>query len=91
MVDWAALGTINDSMLRIVLPMIILLAGFIIGKVAEKVLHKLFSEIEMNHLFKASLGTKINLEYLISGMVAYAVYAVSLVLALKQAGILSYV
>lgn len=78
---------LNKGLLRMGLAILIFLAGFIIGNILGKVIYKLLKEIEINTILKNLTGIKLNLDHLISNIISYAIYFLSLVAALEQLGI----
>lgn len=69
---------------------IILLIGFIIGKVFGKLIQKGLRELELNNLLKRA-GIQFGLEELLSRMFEYVIYAIAIVAALNQLGMTTIV
>ena len=72
---------------KIVTAILIFLSGFIIGKLAGKVLYKILNEIELNNTLKNTLNIRINVDALLSSLVTYSIYLISIIMALQQIGI----
>ena len=81
------LESLSETILKIVIGIIIFLVGFVIGKLLGRLLYKILNEIEINKFIKNSTGLKINADHLISNILSYAIYFLSLVAALEQIGI----
>ncbi|MFH1511000.1 MAG: hypothetical protein ABIF10_04855 [Candidatus Woesearchaeota archaeon] len=63
---------------------LILLIGFVIGKFVEKLLQRLFGELQLN---KAGRRFKVRLEELLSKLASYTIYLVTIILCLQALGI----
>ena len=82
---------ISDLLLRFILAAIILLVGIVIARIAGKVIHRLLHEIELNKLVKNATRTDIPIEDLASKAVVYIIYFFTIVMALNQLGITSFI
>lgn len=80
-------SNLNKNLLRMGIALLIFLVGFIIGNILGKLVYKLLKEIELNNILKNLTGLKLNLDTLISNVLSYAIYFLSLVAALEQLGI----
>ena len=80
-------SNLNKNLLKMGSALLIFLIGFIIGNVLGKLVYKLLKEIELNNILKNLTGLKLNLDHLISNILSYAIYFLSLVAALEQLGI----
>ena len=85
------IGSLSESILRILLGLIIFFIGFIIGKIAGRAVYKMLNEAEINKFLKESGGIKINADHLISTILSYFIYFISLLLALEQIGVANFV
>lgn len=72
---------------NIVLAIIILLIGFILAKLAGRLVSKLLKEVELNAIAKKVANAKIPLESCVSSVIMYAIYLISTVAALNQLGL----
>lgn len=72
---------------RMLIAGIILLIGFIFGKIISKIVHKALKEIKLNKIIKEASGIKISIEEIISHFLLYFIYFVSIVMALRHIGI----
>ena len=72
--------------LKIILVIILLLIGFIIAKIFGKLSQKILHELELNLLLK-KIKIKVPLEYFIGKLIEYAIYLITVVIALNQLGI----
>jgi len=68
---------------KILVAVIILLIGFILGKVATRLVEKGLKEIGLNKIIK-DVGVKIPLEGIISNFVLYFIYFISIIMALSH-------
>lgn len=80
------LGTFNTLYTKIIAAMLILLIGFIIGRLIGKTLLKIFSNLEINSMLK-SLGMKIDAEKKISSLTEYFIYFVTVIIFLNNLGV----
>lgn len=71
---------------KLIVAFIILLFGFIIGKIVGKTIYKILSELEINKLVKKTTRTNINLEKIISEIFKYTIYFIALILSLERVG-----
>ncbi|MGM5482348.1 MAG: mechanosensitive ion channel domain-containing protein [Nanobdellota archaeon] len=71
----------------IIIGVIILLCGLVVGKVVSRVLFKVFSEIELNKLFKLATGFSVRLDNILSKIAAYFIYFVFGMWALETVGL----
>ena len=69
---------------------IILLVGFGLGILAQKLLAKILKEVELNQIM-SKVGVTYNLEKWISAIVSYVIYLVSIVIFLENLNIASVV
>ncbi len=69
---------------------IILMVGFALGILVQKLLSKVLKEVELNHI-ASKLGITYNLEKWVSVIISYVIYLVSIVLSLNYLGITSIV
>ncbi|HLD79116.1 MAG TPA: mechanosensitive ion channel domain-containing protein [Candidatus Nanoarchaeia archaeon] len=83
-------ATTKSYISLIVEGVIILLVGFGLGILAQKLLSKILKEIELNHIM-GKVGITYNLERWISAIVSYVVYLVFIVFFLDHLGIRSIV
>jgi small conductance mechanosensitive channel len=76
-------GLIN----KVILATIILMSGFIIGKVFSKIISKILKEFNINKIIYDISGIKYEIEEIITHFVLYFTYFISIIIALKQLGI----
>lgn len=72
---------------RFVVAAIILLMGFIIGKIAGRLLEKILHEIEVDNLAAKTMNLKISLEQIMSKAVTGFIYFIAIIMALGQLGL----
>ena len=82
--------TAQSYVYLIVEGVIILLVGFGLGILAQKLLLKILKEVELNQII-SKVGVKYNLEKWISAIVSYVIYLVFMVIFLTRLGIRSMV
>jgi small-conductance mechanosensitive channel len=69
---------------------IVLLIGFIIGKVLGKLTQRALHEVEVNRILKKA-GVDLGMEELLGHVVEYFIYFVAIVIALDQLGVTAFV
>lgn len=70
---------------------IILLIGFIIGKVISRLVQKVLHHIGLDIIIKDTTGIKISIEDIISHFILYFIYFISIIMALRKLGIAPYI
>jgi small conductance mechanosensitive channel len=83
------LGGLNNIILKMGFAFLTFFIGFIIGKLVEKFVYKILNEIEFNKLLLDVTGMKIKADSLISSILSYVIYFLSLIAALEQLGIVN--
>lgn len=83
--DYAG-ATLNN----IIAAVIILLIGFIIAKLAGRMIQKVLHEAELDNLLKKA-GAKISFESVLSHLAEYFIYLITVIFALNQIGITTVV
>lgn len=79
-------GILSQFFTKIILAVIILLIGFIVGRIIGKVLHKVLHEIELDNILKKA-GIRIALEDILSHIVTYFIYFITVIWALSELGL----
>ena len=82
---------LQPVVLKLLTPLIIVLLGFIVGKISGKLILKALKQINLDQNFKNITGLKFKLSSFCSGFVTYFIYFVALVLALKELGIDTFI
>lgn len=82
--------TAQDYIYTIATGIVILLVGFVVGVLVQKLLYKLFQEIELNKIM-SKVGVTHNLEKIVSSIISYVIYLVFFVIFLDYLGITSIV
>jgi hypothetical protein len=82
-----ALADLGISLSNILFALIITLFGFIVGKIAGKISLKLLSEIELNKILKKNALIQTDIEILVSIVVSYIIYTITLIAAISTLGI----
>ncbi|MFA5796850.1 MAG: mechanosensitive ion channel domain-containing protein [Candidatus Woesearchaeota archaeon] len=82
-----AVSLINPILLNIITAIVIVLIGFIIGRIAQSLMEKLLNIVELNRQTRKRFGFKFSLEKVIATLVAYFIYLVAIVLALNTLAI----
>lgn len=78
-------GVVTD----IVIAMAILLIGFIIGNLLGRVLKRLLYEFKVDPALKKSLKIKFSMEKILSEILSYSIYFISIVMTLNHLGVTS--
>jgi small conductance mechanosensitive channel len=71
---------------KVIVAFIILLIGFILARIVNKLILRLFKELNIDVLFKKA-GVKISLGKIVASFIQYFIYLISIILALDQLGI----
>lgn len=72
---------------KLILSVIILLFGFIIGRVVGKFILRIMHEFELDKTLKSFTGIKFSLEHIMSSFASFFIYFIAVVLALNQFGV----
>jgi small-conductance mechanosensitive channel len=72
---------------KVILALIFLLIGFIIANIISRVIEKGLKELNVDNAIMKLAGIKISLEQIISKLVLYIIYFISIVTALNYLGI----
>lgn len=80
----------SDNLINLIAAVIILAVGFIVARILSKLVKKILSELETNKIAKEQAGVKFPIDDLISRIVKYAIYITSVILALNQLGLASF-
>lgn len=78
---------VNSVITNAVWAFCILLLGLILGKIAENLLRRIFSELELNKFVEKTTNLEVKLDEIIAGSVGKILYFVAIVLALNQLGL----
>jgi len=84
-------GLFEPLLTKLAVAIIILLTGFIIARILGKLLQRVLAEVELNNLIKKAVGLKIRLEETIASIITYFIYFVTIVMALGQLGLETYI
>ncbi|MFW5991410.1 MAG: mechanosensitive ion channel domain-containing protein [Candidatus Nanoarchaeia archaeon] len=71
----------------IIISAIILLSGFVLGRILGRLLFKVLSEIELNKIFKLATGLNIKIDNILSKVVTYFIYFIFIMWALETLGL----
>ena len=82
----AVVGTAQSYFSLIAEGIIILLVGFGLGILTQKLLNKVLKKVELNHIM-SKVGITYNLEKWVSSIVSYVIYLVFIVIFLDYLGI----
>ncbi|MFH2020959.1 MAG: mechanosensitive ion channel domain-containing protein [archaeon] len=82
----AVISSLSGDVMRVAFAVVILLAGFIIGKLIERFVLKLLKEFELNRILSDSFNIKINADQIIGSLLAYTMYFFAIVASLEQIG-----
>ncbi|MFH1848869.1 MAG: mechanosensitive ion channel domain-containing protein [archaeon] len=84
-------GILEPFFTRIMVAIVIILIGFIIARLLGKTVQRILHELEVNAVVKRAVGIRISLEEIIGSFVRYFAYFMTLVMALDQLGLKTYV
>ncbi|MFH1591258.1 MAG: mechanosensitive ion channel domain-containing protein [archaeon] len=74
-----------------VVALIILFVGFVLGKLAGKFIERVLHEIELDNMVQSTIGLSLAIERVIGNVISYFIYFITIVMALDQLGIQTYV
>lgn len=80
---------LNPVIFNIAVALVILLIGFIVGRIASTLVKRLLQTLETDKAVYTFLRIHVKLERALSGLVAFIIYVFAMLLALGQAGLLS--
>lgn len=83
-------NNLEGFLFNIGIALIILLIGFVIGKLAGRVVTKFLHEFDLNNILKTA-GIKRPLEGLIGSLVSYLIYFAAIIMALNKLNVTSWV
>jgi len=81
----------NQFMLKVVTAVIILLVGFVIGRIAGKLILKLLKEIDFDKTIKKTTGYEGSTARIISRSLSYLIYFLSILVALESLGLSAFI
>lgn len=76
----------NPTLLKLWVVVIIILVGILIGKLAGRVVKRLAKEIELNKIIKNLLNLNLPVDSLLSKLVSWLIYIITVIFALDQVG-----
>jgi len=78
---------LSNTLLKIITALLIFFFGFVFGRLLGRVIYKMLKEAELNKFLKESTGIKINADNILSNIVTYTIYFLSVLAALEQLGL----
>ncbi len=78
-----AVSMINPIILSIINAVIILLIGFVFGKITQKLSFRIFEMVELDKITRKSLKIK-NLSKILSSILGYIIYLIAIIIALNR-------
>jgi|SRR3989344_163489 len=72
---------------HIILAVIILLSGFILGRLAGRLIKRGLHEIELDGIIRKTTSLKYSAEDILSTVIAYFIYFITVIMALNQLGV----
>lgn len=85
----ASFQTLNPVVLDILSAILILFVGIILGKIMGNLLRKLFQAIGVDVFLSKLLRFRVRIQAVLAGLVALAIYVLTVILALQQANLLN--
>jgi small-conductance mechanosensitive channel len=79
-----ALSIVNPVIVEVIIALLIFFMGFVIGKIAQKLILQFFRLSELDKIFKKHTGMKVSLSIIASTVVSYFIYVVAIVMALNR-------
>lgn len=81
----------NNIIARIAFAAVILLASYVIGKLARRLLLRMLDELEIDNILKKTGFLRLSLKDIISTLVEYIIVLIGIIFALAQLGLSMYV
>ena len=81
LIEW-----LTSTFMRIITAILTLLLGLLIGKVLGRLVKRILKEAEVNRMLHKA-GLHIAFDYLASRLIEYAIYAVTVLIVLRQLGL----
>ncbi len=78
---------ISGFLLRFIVAAIIILIGFVIGRMAGKVVQRVLHELELNKLIRMATSLRFTAEEFVGSSVSYIIYFFVIIMALNQLGL----
>src|SRR6056297_1416983 len=76
---------------QIVVSLLIVFTGFIIGKILGRLIYKLLHEFKVDAALKKTAGVKISIEHILEAFISYFIYFVSIIMALNNLGLTTFI
>jgi small-conductance mechanosensitive channel len=80
-------GAFGVLLNQLLLAALVILAGFILGKLAGKLITRILHELEINSMFKSLTGSPLVIDELVGNAISFLVYFSSIVIALFILGV----
>lgn len=80
-------SSVNEVLINIMVALLIFFIGFIFGRLLGKILKKVLHHMNVDYFLRKTLGYKISVEDILSGVVSYFIYIISFIMALNQLGL----
>jgi potassium-dependent mechanosensitive channel len=87
----ALFSSLQPIVINSLIALLILLIGFIVGKIVGNLLKRLFKSLEIDNWIMTKLRVDLQLENFLSGLIAFAIYLFSVIMALRQIGLLNVI
>lgn len=81
----------NPFVLALTSALLILLIGFIAGRLLGLILKRILHQFNVDHNLSTTIGYRLSLERQLSTVLSIIIYAVAIIIALDKLGILTYV
>jgi len=79
-----ALSIVNPIVIKIAIAVLIFFIGFLIGKIAQKLIIKFFKLSDLDRIIKKRTGFKFQASLVTSNIVSYFIYIIAIVMALSR-------
>jgi small-conductance mechanosensitive channel len=80
-------SSFNQVLINIMVALLIFFIGFILGRLFGRILKKVLHHMNLDFFLRKTLGYKISMEDILSGVVSYFIYIISFIMALNQLGL----
>lgn len=85
------LDLLNPFFSKIVIGSIVLLFGFILGKLFKRLAHKILLELEVDHLFVLLFNTRIRFALFLSSFAGVVIYVATIIMVLDILGLGAFI
>ena len=82
---------LNNVTLNLIAAIVILVIGLLAGRIISNLAKKILSELELDRILREQARIKVPLTQLISSVIKYVIYFITILMALNQLGLKSFI